>query len=367
MECAFILELRTRNLFIRPIRWAHAVAQGSSFDAAAASPRSRRQGVDIWGALLQRHAGARLDVRPGVEYRGIKGTAGATKRRSSAYGRAGSLLKEVAVDVQAVDIHREPTSSCVSVAADLMGRMGESGYVEQMTESLSHYVKFAHVCVLCFSGLKPPGLLGTGSTLSPACAENTAYIYLDGHYNSDPTGKLRAASVGPDEQLYVQRQRVEDIANAEYRTSCYERPGIVDRLSLFQHFGPETWIAVNVYRDSSQGYFDSTECARLVTVAPILTASAAKHRQLVAKAERPSTQVRNASAPSAVQQRLATVCAILSNREYEVCDRILRGFSSKEIAQQLGIAPSTVAEHRKNAYAKLAVRGYKQLFAQFFA
>jgi DNA-binding CsgD family transcriptional regulator len=269
------------------------------------------------------------------------------------------------VDVQAVDIRQETTSLCIPVAVDLIGRVGEPGYVEQMTESLSQYVKFAHVCVLYFSRLKPPGLLGTGSTLSPACAEDTAYVYLDGHYNSDPTEKVRAASIDAGKQLYVQRQRVEDIANAEYRTSCYEKPGIVDRLSLFQHVGPETWIAVNVYRDSTQGYFNCSECERLVAVAPILTASADKHRQLVAKAEEFTTQVRNAPAALTIHRHLTAVQPMLSNREYEVCSRILSGFSAKEIAQQLGVAPSTVAEHRKNAYAKLAVRGYKQLFAQF--
>jgi len=51
--------------------------------------------------------------------------------------------------------------------------------------------------------------------------------------------------------------------------------------------------------------------------------------------------------------------------EFEVCSRILLGLSAKEIARQLGIAPNTVAEHRKNAYAKLAVRNHKQLFARF--
>jgi len=271
------------------------------------------------------------------------------------------------VDGQAVDSRREPTSLCVSVATDLIGRVGEPDYVERMTKSLSHHVKFAHVCVLSFSGPKPPGLLGTGSTLSPACAENTAHVYLGGHYISDPTEKLRAASIDPDEQLHVQRQRVEDIANADYRASCYEKTGIIDRLSLFRHFGPATWIAVNVYRDSSQGYFDSSECAQLVTVAPILIAGADKHRQLMAKAAQPPTEVRNPSAAPIVQQCLTAVYPMLSNREYEVCSRILRGFSAKEIARQLGVAPSTVAEHRKNAYAKLDIRGYKQLFARFLS
>jgi DNA-binding CsgD family transcriptional regulator len=271
------------------------------------------------------------------------------------------------MDVRTIDIHREPASSCVSVAIDLIGRMGEPGYARQLTDSLSQVVRFAHLCILSFSRLTPPDLLGTGSTLSPACAEDTAYIYLGGHYNADPTGQLRAANVDSGRQLYIQRQRAEDIANADYRMSCYEKPGIVDRLSLFQHFGPDNWIAVNLYRDSSQGHFDSSEYARLITVAPIVTASADKHRQLVTSNPHIPANglLEYAAVAPTIEQRLATIGPMLSAREFEVCSRILLGLSAKEIARQLGIAPNTVAEHRKNAYVKLAVRNHKQLFARF--
>jgi DNA-binding CsgD family transcriptional regulator len=271
------------------------------------------------------------------------------------------------MDMQTIDIHQEPASSCASIAIDLIRQVGEPGYAKQLTDSLSQVIRFAHLCVLSFSRLTPPGLLGTGSTLSPACAEDTAYVYLGGHYNADPTGRVRTAKITSDKQLYIQRQRAEEIVNTGYRTSCYERPGIVDRLSLFQHFGPDTWIAVNVYRDSSQGHFDSSECTRLITVAPILTASADKHRQLVAKGANPATSGLLEHVPTAPtrQQRLAAACPTLSAREFEVCSRILLGFTAKEIARQLGIAPNTVVEHRKNAYAKLALNDHKQLFARF--
>jgi DNA-binding CsgD family transcriptional regulator len=158
--------------------------------------------------------------------------------------------------------------------------------------------------------------------------------------------------MAPDRQLYIQRQRAKDIANEDYRMSCYEKPGIVDRLSLFQRFGPDTWIAVNIYRDSTQGHVDHSECARLITIAPILTASADKHRQLVTRgAQTPiNGLLEHPVAAPTMQRRLAAVCPILSTREFDVCSRILRGCSAKEIARQLGIAPTTVAEHRKNAY-----------------
>lgn len=50
-------------------------------------------------------------------------------------------------------------------------------------------------------------------------------------------------------------------------------------------------------------------------------------------------------------------------REVETARLILQGFSSKAIAQQLGISPETVKVHRRNLYHKLNVSGHGELFA----
>ena len=121
--------------------------------------------------------------------------------------------------------------------------------------------------------------------------------------------------MAPDRQLYIQRQRAKNIANEDYRMSCYEKPGIVDRLSLFQRFGPDTWIAVIIYRDSAQGHFDHSECARLITVAPILTASADKHRHACHERSANSNQ-RIARTPYCRTNDAATSCRGMSDFKY---------------------------------------------------
>ncbi|CAG8873396.1 helix-turn-helix transcriptional regulator [Pseudomonas fluorescens] len=55
--------------------------------------------------------------------------------------------------------------------------------------------------------------------------------------------------------------------------------------------------------------------------------------------------------------------ARLTQREIETARLILQGFSSKAIAQQLGISPETVKVHRRNLYHKLNVNGHGELFA----
>lgn len=55
--------------------------------------------------------------------------------------------------------------------------------------------------------------------------------------------------------------------------------------------------------------------------------------------------------------------ARLSVREIETARLILQGFSSKAIAQQMGISLGTVKVHRRNLYHKLNVNGHGELFA----
>jgi DNA-binding NarL/FixJ family response regulator len=57
--------------------------------------------------------------------------------------------------------------------------------------------------------------------------------------------------------------------------------------------------------------------------------------------------------------------ASLSNRELEITRLILSGFSSKGIANRLGISSETVKVHRKHAYSKLSIYTQSELFALF--
>jgi DNA-binding CsgD family transcriptional regulator len=53
----------------------------------------------------------------------------------------------------------------------------------------------------------------------------------------------------------------------------------------------------------------------------------------------------------------------LTNRELEIMQLLLSGFSSKGIAQKLHISPETVKAHRRHIYTKLGVKSHPELFA----
>nr|WP_082132949.1 helix-turn-helix transcriptional regulator [Pelagerythrobacter marensis] len=56
-------------------------------------------------------------------------------------------------------------------------------------------------------------------------------------------------------------------------------------------------------------------------------------------------------------------CFSLTLREHEIVERSALGFSAKEIAQQLSIAPRTVERHLENCRLKLHARNRTHLVA----
>ena len=104
--------------------------------------------------------------------------------------------------------------------------------------------------------------------------------------------------------------------------------------------------------------FSLEEQGRLLCVRDWVLAAMRRHTQLLP----PQGPV-----AEAVAGDLATLLdrfdARLSAREIEIARLILQGFSSKAIAQHMGISPETVKVHRRNLYHKLNVNGHGELFA----
>ena len=55
--------------------------------------------------------------------------------------------------------------------------------------------------------------------------------------------------------------------------------------------------------------------------------------------------------------------SVLTERERQVSQLLLRGHSSKSIARQLDIAPGTVMVHKRNLFSKLGISSQYELFS----
>ena len=57
--------------------------------------------------------------------------------------------------------------------------------------------------------------------------------------------------------------------------------------------------------------------------------------------------------------------SVLTEREREISQLLLRGHSSKSVARELDIAPGTVMVHKRNLFGKLGISSQYQLFSLF--
>jgi DNA-binding CsgD family transcriptional regulator len=142
----------------------------------------------------------------------------------------------------------------------------------------------------------------------------------------------------------------------KYRKIFFEDSDIVDK------FATAIWVErtcfyVNFYRTTAQGRFARAQIERLVQLSPAIGAAVARHFQ---DASLPEPD------PFGKLAMLFASCAPLTRltqREKDVCLRILAGFTSEAIAADLGIGLQSTLTYRKRAYEKLGISSQNELFA----
>jgi DNA-binding CsgD family transcriptional regulator len=109
----------------------------------------------------------------------------------------------------------------------------------------------------------------------------------------------------------------------------------------------------------SRQRFAAAQHGLLVMVCPWVLALLGQHWQQQGQRPAPAmaSQVRDAMSLFGAK--------VLSERELEIARLVLRGYSSKAMAERLAISPETVKVHRRHLYAKLDISSQSELFSLF--
>ncbi len=146
-----------------------------------------------------------------------------------------------------------------------------------------------------------------------------------------------------------------DIAHDGYRQTCYSTPNVSDRLSLLMQPAADIWLSVNLYRERDAGNFQPGEVELVESLAPLI-GEATKHHYAL----RGQSQL---GIPQLMLARLRSLCPALSKRELDALRGVLEGHSAAEIADSMGVKPSSVVTYQKRAYLRLGISSQRQLFA----
>jgi DNA-binding NarL/FixJ family response regulator len=215
-------------------------------------------------------------------------------------------------------------------------------------------------CLIAFHRERTPEVLH--HTLEPAGASHYLDRYLAGPYLLDPLFQLSQQSIKPGVCRY--RDATPDrFRSSEYYRQYCEQTHLVDEIDYLIDTGDAATVVLVVGRRTRR--FSRTEVARLEKLADIVHAAMQNvwgHRL----SERSGT----ANADDGTHLRL-TRCfdrfgeGVLTDRERQITQLLLRGHSTKSVARELDIAPGTVMVHKRNLFSKLGISSQYELFSRF--
>lgn len=180
----------------------------------------------------------------------------------------------------------------------------------------------------------------------PDFAESASLAYARNYWQRDrATQRALAQAAG---SVQIVRQAWNGIADPDYRRTCYERGGIVERLTLYA--GGARPLFASAYRTRASGHSGAAEVEALEGAAPLVMALLAKHLET---AQRPAE---GQPAPlHEIARRFLDCGRALSEREAAVAAALFLGRTQRDISAATGIALSSVITYRRRAYRKLSV------------
>lgn len=196
---------------------------------------------------------------------------------------------------------------------------------------------------------------------------NTVEDYLRGHYALDPF-YLRCEYCSQRGLVSLRDVIEEDFASSEYYKVHYQSAGLIDEMCFCCADREGGHLNLSLSRTIGKRHFSAAELAGARAIAPLVTAAlSATWRALSPGAGAPAqpAQADGDHHRHIENVRLNFGRSILTGREYEILQHLLRGNSVDLIAQRLEIAVSTVKVHRKHIYSKLDVNSQAEIFTLF--
>jgi DNA-binding CsgD family transcriptional regulator len=248
---------------------------------------------------------------------------------------------------------KDPGSTDIAPAVLAIGR---ASFPQVLIDTLRRTAGVGHCMVFTFDGERGARCLLDIGNIPIGADLGIAYA---GHFHlADPNR----------EAIFKERDNASPVLlptftrrmyGEKYRKIFFEDSEIVDKFAT-AIWVDRTCFYVNFYRTVAQGRFARTQIGRLMQLSPAIAAAVARHFQeqaITAAPERdPFGKLANLFASCAPLTRL-------TEREKDVCLRILAGFSSEAISADLGIGLHSTLTYRKRAYEKLGISSQNELFA----
>ncbi|MBT3556358.1 MAG: helix-turn-helix transcriptional regulator [Rhodospirillales bacterium] len=254
-------------------------------------------------------------------------------------------------------------SGAIEVASLLIARVGVAGFSGALMDVMTTLIPNTVPVILATEAKGAPVLLASRTSAQERISFNNAYMggaYLLGpgyrtSQDTDFSGVCLLRDIFPG-----------DIRSSRYFHMYWDATGTSDEMFQFIRLDNDRTIYISLGRPENAPKFRTSDIKALSIVEPIIRESIRSHWNNRAF-ESGDTQalMPNHDKFRNVLDTFGT--DVLSRREAEVCQLLLRGHSSKSAARKLEISPETERIHRRRVYSKLYASSQVEVMAKFMA
>jgi DNA-binding CsgD family transcriptional regulator len=254
----------------------------------------------------------------------------------------------------------------------LVDDMEAADLPERLVRALTSLVPFELAAAFVYRGRSRP--LNIYDNFELADAKKGIAAYVENTYVLNPfyqasqkglaDGVYRIRDLAPDaffESEYYKTYRVLPDRSEEIGYITEDWPESLEEIDIAITLETDVICELSLFRSLRDRGFADDELARLSLVIPVIAALLRRYWAWFGASKL------EASPPDhRIEQIFASFgTKVLTEREREVTQLILRGHSSESIGFNLGISLGTVKTHRKNAYAKLGISSQSELLSLF--
>ncbi|MGK8234434.1 response regulator transcription factor [Roseovarius sp. MS2] len=258
---------------------------------------------------------------------------------------------------------RTQMSDWFETSARAVSALGTPGFASALTTALRSIVPYEFTVIFAYYRDHKP--LDLYDDFPAAKRKVMVDDYQEGPYLLDPFYLNAAAPTLP------RLARLRDLApdrfyQAEYFRNYYIQTGLAEEIGFILNIGDEVGVVISAMREHK--VFSAREFRDLEAAFPFVAAIAQKQwgGLITQFSARPETD--GPRLPQLIEDAFQSFGRnLLTPREAEVVEYVLKGHSADATGRALGISPGTVRIHRRNIYAKLRVSSQGELFSSFIA
>lgn len=250
-----------------------------------------------------------------------------------------------------VKLSSEPISEAGRMAAHLVAAIGSDSFAQKLLAAAEQPLPSSHCTIFALQNNGRVKTVSSASSIGEA-ASLTAVQYMRLGFDKQDSNMrwLKRKRPAAHTQLWVHQQSAEDVADAQYRSVCYEEVGIRERLSVLALMPDGYRVAISFYRHHAFAPFASADFEWLTGVALVVANCVHRHSQLTA----------SAAGSIGGSPWLRT----LSGRERQMVALIVSGCTTQQAADEMGVALTTALTYRYRAFQHLGVRNARELLSR---